>query len=105
MHAAAYHFGPALRKARDLGAPLLFFSAEGIEKKNHMHANAYFAKTQRRRSTSRPDARSGFALSHVFELMQLENRFLFAHVYKEQTLAVVQKEKAKRLKHKYSKKE
>jgi hypothetical protein len=54
MHAAAYHFGPALRKARELGAPLLYFSAEGIEKNNHMHGNDYFAKTQRRRSTSRP---------------------------------------------------
>ena len=79
MHMAAHHLAGALRRARELGASLLVFSAEGVEKKNHLHATAYFSRTQHRRSDSRRNSRTGKEpVSHVEQMLHIENRLLYA---------------------------
>ena len=55
------------------------FSAEGVEKKNHLHATAYFSRTQHRRSDSRRNSRTGKEpVSHVEQMLHIENRLLYA---------------------------
>jgi len=78
IHCLAHHMAEFLDLCTSIKTPLLFFSSEPVEKKNHLHVQLFYSKT-------RMDGVNAFQTkTSVEEILEIENRELYFNFVNEE---------------------